>query len=86
MLDIRDVSKRYGALTAVSHVSFAIAPREVLGYLGPNGSGKSTTVKILAGLIAPTSGTVLSRRSPMPAPSSSTARTNWTRSSESAHA
>ena len=59
MLDIRDVSRRYGALTAVSHVSFTIAPGEVLGYLGPNGSGKSTTVKILAGLIAPTSGTVL---------------------------
>jgi ABC-2 type transport system ATP-binding protein len=59
MLEIRDVTKRYGALTAVSHVSFSIAPGEVLGYLGPNGSGKSTTVKMLAGLIAPTGGAVL---------------------------
>src|SRR5471030_2902172 len=59
MLEVRDVSKRYGALTAVAHVSFAIAPGEVLGYLGPNGSGKSTTVKMLAGLMPPTSGTIL---------------------------
>lgn len=59
MLELRDVSKRYGALTAVSHVSFTVGPREVLGYLGPNGSGKSTTVKMIVGLIRPTHGTVL---------------------------
>jgi ABC-2 type transport system ATP-binding protein len=59
MLDVQDVSKRYGAITAVSHVSFAVRPGEVLGYLGPNGSGKSTTVKILAGLMPPTRGRVL---------------------------
>jgi ABC-2 type transport system ATP-binding protein len=59
MLDIQNVSKRYGALTAVSHVSFSIAPGEILGYLGPNGSGKSTTVKMLAGLISPTAGAIL---------------------------
>jgi ABC-2 type transport system ATP-binding protein len=59
MLDVRDVTKRYGALTAVSHLSFTVKPGEVLGYLGPNGSGKSTTVKLLTGLMPPTSGTVL---------------------------
>src|SRR5688572_4503013 len=58
MLDLKDVSKRYGALTAVTHVSFSIAPGEILGYLGPNGSGKSTTVKMLAGLIPPTAGVI----------------------------
>lgn len=58
MLQVQDVSKRYGALTAVSHVSFSVNPGEILGYLGPNGSGKSTTVKMLAGLIEPTSGIV----------------------------
>lgn len=58
MLQVQDVSKRYGALTAVSHVSFSVGPGEILGYLGPNGSGKSTTVKMLAGLIEPTSGVV----------------------------
>jgi len=59
MLDVRDVSKRYGALTAVRHVSFSVGPGEVLGYLGPNGSGKSTTVKMLVGLMPPTFGHIL---------------------------
>ena len=58
MLEVRDVSKRYGALTAVSHVSFAVGPGEVLGYLGPNGSGKSTTVKMLVGIMPPSTGHV----------------------------
>lgn len=59
MLQVRDVTKRYGALTAIRNVSFSVAPGEVLGYLGPNGSGKSTTVKMLAGLMPPTFGTIL---------------------------
>lgn len=59
MLEVRDVSKRYGPITAVSHVSFTVGPGEVLGYLGPNGSGKSTTVKMIVGLMPPTSGAVL---------------------------
>jgi ABC-2 type transport system ATP-binding protein len=58
MLDVRDVTKRYGGLTAVNHVSFTVRPGDVLGYLGPNGSGKSTTVKMLVGLMPPTSGTI----------------------------
>jgi ABC-2 type transport system ATP-binding protein len=56
VLEVCDVTKRYGALTAVSHVSFTARPGEVLGYLGPNGSGKSTTVKMLTGLMTPTTG------------------------------
>jgi ABC-2 type transport system ATP-binding protein len=59
MLEVRGVSKRYGALTAVRHVSFVVKPGEVLGYLGPNGSGKSTTVKMLVGLMPPTRGEIL---------------------------
>lgn len=59
MLTVRDVSRRYGALTAVSHISFTVGPGEVLGYLGPNGSGKSTTVKMLVGLMPPSLGTIL---------------------------
>ncbi len=58
MLELRDVSKRYGALTAVSHINLTVRPGEVLGYLGPNGSGKSTTVKMVVGLMAPSSGKV----------------------------
>ena len=59
MIEVRDVTKRYGGLTAVNHVNFSVGPGEVLGYLGPNGSGKSTTVKMLVGLMPPTSGTIL---------------------------
>jgi len=59
MLEIRSLSKRYNHVTAVQDVSFRIAPGEVLGYVGPNGAGKSTTVKMIIGLLEPTSGQVL---------------------------
>lgn len=59
MLEVRDVTRRYGGLAAVNHVSFTASPGEVVGYLGPNGSGKSTTVKMLVGLLAPTTGAIL---------------------------
>jgi ABC-2 type transport system ATP-binding protein len=58
MLEVRNVTKRYGAITAVRDVTFTVRPGEVLGYLGPNGSGKSTTVKMLAGLMPPSLGTI----------------------------
>jgi ABC-2 type transport system ATP-binding protein len=59
MLEVRGLTKRFRGLTAVDHVDFTVRPGEITGYLGPNGSGKSTTVKILAGLLHPTEGTVL---------------------------
>ena len=58
VLAIERLTKRYGALTAIHDLSFEVRPGEVLGLLGPNGSGKSTTVKILTGLLPPTSGEV----------------------------
>jgi ABC-2 type transport system ATP-binding protein len=58
MLEVRHLRKRYGALTAVHDLSFEVHRGEVLGLLGPNGSGKSTTVKVLTGLLEPTSGSV----------------------------
>lgn len=58
MLEVQRLTKRYGALTAIQDLSFEVRPGEVLGLLGPNGSGKSTTVKILTGLLQPTSGNV----------------------------
>ncbi|MEO7190856.1 MAG: ABC transporter ATP-binding protein [Vicinamibacterales bacterium] len=59
MLELEDVTKRYGSTTAVNRVSFTVHPGSVLGYLGANGSGKSTTVKMLVGLLPPTSGRIL---------------------------
>ena len=51
------LTKRFGSFVAVDSVSFAVERGEVFGFLGPNGSGKSTTIRILCGLLAPTSGT-----------------------------
>jgi ABC-2 type transport system ATP-binding protein len=61
MLEVRSLTKCYSSVPAVEKVSFEVKPGEVLGYLGPNGSGKSTTVKIITGLLQPTSGQVLFR-------------------------
>jgi ABC-2 type transport system ATP-binding protein len=56
MLEVRRLTKLYNGVPAVNQVSFSIRPGEILGYLGPNGAGKSTTVKMLIGLLEPTSG------------------------------
>jgi drug efflux transport system ATP-binding protein len=53
---VEDLVKRFGSFTAVDHVSFEARKGEVFGFLGPNGSGKSTTIRILCGLLRPTSG------------------------------
>ncbi|RLF37236.1 MAG: ABC transporter ATP-binding protein [Thermoplasmata archaeon] len=58
MLEVLGVSKTYGDFVALSEVSFAVRPGEVLGLVGENGAGKSTTLKIIAGLIEPDSGEV----------------------------
>jgi ABC-2 type transport system ATP-binding protein len=59
MLEARGLTKCYASLPAVKDVTFSLSQGQVLGCLGPNGSGKSTTVKMLTGLLEPTSGTVL---------------------------
>ena len=59
MLQARGLTKRYGGMLALDNASFQINRGEIVGYLGPNGSGKSTTVNIVVGLLAPTSGSVM---------------------------
>lgn len=59
MLEAVGLTKRYNGIPAVLDVSFHVQRGQVLGYLGPNGSGKSTTVKMLTGLIAPSTGQML---------------------------
>ncbi len=55
-IDVRALSKRFGQFTAVDRVSFAVRTGEVFGFLGPNGSGKSTTIRMLCGILVPSSG------------------------------
>lgn len=59
MLQIEGLTKRFGTLTAVDHISFGVGRGEVLGFLGPNGAGKTTAMRMVAGFLAPTEGTAL---------------------------
>ena len=58
MIEVSNLTKRYAGRTAVSDISFAVARGEIVGLLGPNGAGKSTTMRVLAGFLPATSGTV----------------------------
>lgn len=58
MIEIRQLTKKYGDFTAVDDISLSVRRGEIFGFLGPNGAGKTTTIRILAGLSLPTSGTV----------------------------
>jgi ABC-2 type transport system ATP-binding protein len=53
---VTDLVKRFGRFTAVDRISFSVRTGEIFGFLGPNGAGKSTTIRMLCGIIAPTSG------------------------------
>src|SRR5258705_607499 len=55
-VEIRDLSKHFGGVAAVNHLSFDIEAGRVTGFLGPNGAGKSTTLRALLGLVQPSSG------------------------------
>jgi ABC-2 type transport system ATP-binding protein len=59
MIEIRNLTKRYGDFTAVDDLSLTVARGEIFGFLGPNGAGKTTTIRILAGLSLPTTGDVI---------------------------
>jgi len=58
MIEVRNLTKRYGDLLAVRDISFSAAKGQVLGFLGPNGAGKTTTMRIITGFMPATSGTV----------------------------
>jgi len=55
-IEVRNLTKRFGSFTAVDDLSFTVEPGRVTGFLGPNGAGKTTTLRMLLGLITPTSG------------------------------
>jgi ABC-2 type transport system ATP-binding protein len=55
-IEAKDLTRRFGSLTAVDHVSLAVPHAQIYGFLGPNGSGKSTTIRMLCGLLRPSEG------------------------------
>ena len=59
MIEVVDLVKKYGPFTAVNGVSLDVKPGEIHGFLGPNGAGKTTTIRMIAGLLKPTSGRVV---------------------------
>lgn len=58
MIEIQNLTKKYGKITAVNNISFHVGKNEILGFLGPNGAGKSTTMNMITGYLPPTSGTI----------------------------
>src|SRR5271154_646379 len=58
-VSLKNLVKRFGNFTAVDNVTLDVARGEIFGFLGPNGAGKSTTIRILCGLMAPTSGSAM---------------------------
>ncbi len=59
MIEIRDLEKRYGALVAVERLNLSLPAGQVFGFLGPNGAGKTSTLRMVAGLLKPSTGQVL---------------------------
>jgi ABC-2 type transport system ATP-binding protein len=58
MIELRGLTKRYGSFTAVDGIDLTVPPGELFGFLGPNGAGKTTTLRMIAGILRPTLGTV----------------------------
>lgn len=58
ILEVRNLTKRFGGFTAVNNISFSVKEGEIVGLLGPNGAGKTTTIAMILGIIAPTGGRI----------------------------
>jgi ABC-2 type transport system ATP-binding protein len=57
-IEVKNLTKQFGDLTAVNHISFEVEKGEIFGFLGPNGAGKTTTIRMLTGLLTPDSGDI----------------------------
>lgn len=58
MIEVKNLTKRYGTFSAVNDVSLSVEPGEIFGFLGVNGAGKTSTIRMMVGVIAPTAGTI----------------------------
>jgi ABC-2 type transport system ATP-binding protein len=59
MIELRNLTKRYGNILAVDHLNLSVEKGEIFGFIGPNGAGKTTTIRMMAGVLGPTEGAVL---------------------------
>ncbi|MBZ0296529.1 MAG: ABC transporter ATP-binding protein [Anaerolineae bacterium] len=59
MIEVHELTKKFGSVAAVNHISFNVKPNEIIGILGPNGAGKTTTLRMLTGYMPPTSGSAM---------------------------
>ena len=59
LLEVKNLNKKFGSVTAANNINFKMNKNEIIGVIGANGAGKSTTIKMLAGQLAPSSGTVV---------------------------
>jgi len=62
LIEVKNITKKYGNTTAVDNISFEVKDGEVVGFLGPNGAGKSTTMNMITGFIEPTEGQIIVNR------------------------
>jgi ABC-2 type transport system ATP-binding protein len=58
MIEVQNLTKRYGEFSAVDRISFSVRKGEIFGFLGPNGAGKTTTIKMLTTMLKPTEGSI----------------------------
>jgi ABC-type multidrug transport system ATPase subunit len=58
MIELTDLTKQYGSTLAVDHLNLSVAKGEIFGFIGPNGAGKTTTIRMMAGVLGPTEGSV----------------------------
>ena len=65
LLECKDLTKNFGNKTAIDHIDLALEAGHIIGLLGPNGSGKTTLIKMINGLLAPTSGSLYINENPV---------------------
>ena len=58
MIELRSLTKKYGSFTAVDSIDLSVPDGELFGFLGPNGAGKTTTLRMIAGILQPTAGSI----------------------------
>ena len=59
MIELRNLTKKFGGIVAVNHLNLSVSEGEIFGFIGPNGAGKTTTLRMMSGILAPTEGSIM---------------------------